>query len=204
MTTEAKPTLQAQIVPEVAAHRRADHPVDGVFINRWSPRSFEAKPVSDDVLYTVLEAARWAPSGSNGQPWRFIVAKTNEQKAKFASFIKPGNRAWTDHAPVLILIASSKLRDNGEPSPSHAFDAGAAWASIALQAHLLGLATRAVGGYEKDQAREVLNVPEHVELHAIVALGYRGAREALPEALQEKELPSGRRPLRESIIEGSF
>ncbi|MFH5181627.1 nitroreductase family protein [Paenibacillus sp. TAB 01] len=151
-----------------------------------------------------MEAARWAPSSSNLQPWRFIVAKTEEQKLKFQEFIKPNNRLWTDRAPVLALIASHKLRQDGQPNGAHAFDTGAAWASIALQAHLLGLATRAVGGYDKDKARQVLNVPDEYELHAVIALGYRGSRDALPEELREREEPNGRRPLTDSIIEGSF
>ncbi|OPH57647.1 nitroreductase [Paenibacillus ferrarius] len=202
--TTTQTGYQAVITQEVEAHRKAEYPVHPVFLNRWSSRAFEAKEVTNETLYTILEAARWAPSSSNLQPWRFIVAKTEEQKQKFQTFIKPNNQLWTVHAPVLVLILSHKLRQDGELNGAHAFDAGAAWASIAFQAHLLGLATRAVGGYEKDKAREVLQVPADYELHAVIALGYRGARETLSAEFQERELPNGRRSLNESIIEGSF
>ncbi|NQX67635.1 nitroreductase family protein [Paenibacillus alba] len=202
--TTTQTGYQAVITPEVEAQRKAEYPVHPVFLNRWSSRAFEAKEVTNETLYTILEAARWAPSSSNLQPWRFIVAKTEEQKQKFQTFIKPNNQLWTVHAPVLVLILSHKLRQDGELNGAHAFDAGAAWASIAFQAHLLGLATRAVGGYEKDKAREVLQVPADYELHAVIALGYRGVRETLSAEFQEREQPNGRRVLQESIIEGSF
>jgi nitroreductase len=192
------------ILPEVDATRKADYPVYPLFLNRWSSRSYETRSVPDDVLYTILEAARWAPSSSNLQPWRFIVARTPEQRKRFEEFIRPNNRLWTDSAPVLLLLASDKLRADGEPNRSHAFDTGAAWASIALQARILGLTTRAVGGYDKDKARIVLDVPDEIELHAVIALGYPGTKEALHESFQDKEQPNGRRPLSESIVDGKF
>jgi nitroreductase len=193
-----------QVLPEVEAHRTAEHPIHPLFLNRWSARSYDNRSVSDEVLYTILEAARWAPSSSNLQPWRFIVAKTTEQRKDFEEFIRPNNRLWTDHAPILLLLASHKLRADGESNRAHAFDTGAAWASIALQARILGLSTRAVGGFDKDKARIVLHVPDEYELHAVIALGYPGAKESLHESFQDKELPNGRRPLSESIIEGKF
>ncbi|WP_141692609.1 nitroreductase family protein [Paenibacillus pectinilyticus] len=204
MTVSTQIGYQEAISPEVEANRKADYPVHSLFLNRWSSRAFEEKEVTQETLHTVLEAARWAPSSSNLQPWRFVVAHTEEQKQKFQAFIKPNNRLWTDHAPVLLLLLSHKLRQDGEPNGAHAFDTGAAWASIAFQAHLLGLATRAVGGYDREKAREVLQVPAEYELHAVIALGYRGARETLVEEFQQRELPNGRRALNESIIEGSF
>ncbi|UKS29252.1 nitroreductase family protein [Paenibacillus sp. HWE-109] len=204
MTTTTQAVYQASISPEVEANRKAEHPVHALFLNRWSSRAFEPKAVAEETLATILEAARWAPSASNLQPWKFIVAKTEAQKLKFQDFIKPNNRLWTDHAPVLFLLISNKHRPDGELNGAHAFDTGAAWASIAFQAHLLGLATRAVGGYDKDKAREVLQIPAEYELHAVIALGYRGAGETLPEELQQREIPNGRRVLNESIIEGSF
>ncbi|AJY73655.1 nitroreductase family protein [Paenibacillus beijingensis] len=190
-----------ELAEEVRAHRSADHPVSPQFISRWSARSYSDQPVSDDTLHTVLEAARWAPSSSNLQPWRFIVAKTDEQLELFRSFILPGNRIWADKAPVFILLASSKLNDKGEPNGAHAFDTGAAWGTLALQAHLLGLSTRAIGGFDRAKAREVLDVPDELELLAVVALGYRGGLESLDERFHDREKPSPRRNLSESIIE---
>ncbi|MGG3284210.1 nitroreductase family protein [Paenibacillus solani] len=184
--------------------RRPDYPVHAHFVNRWSSRAFDQRTVEDDVLYTVLEAARWAPSSSNGQPWRFIVARTDEERARFATFIRPGNRVWSDHAPVLVLLISYTLNANGEHSRSHAFDAGTAWGTIASQAALLGLNTRAIGGFDHDLARETLRIPEEYDLHAVIALGYRGNISALPESLQEREVPTDRRSLNELVYEGVF
>ncbi|MFC5648181.1 nitroreductase family protein [Paenibacillus solisilvae] len=170
---------------EIKQHRNPDHPVSPLFINRWSPRSYTNQPVTDEVLYTVLEAARWAPSSSNLQPWQFIIAREAAEHELFQQFILPGNRIWTDHVPVLILVASKKLREDGEPNGAHAFDTGAAWATLALQAHLLGLSTRAVGGFDRSKAREVLDIPDHIELHAIIGLGYRGGIDTLDERFHE-------------------
>lgn len=189
---------------EVKARRHADYPVHPLFLGRWSPRSFSDRPVSDDVLFTLLEAARWAPSSRNDQPWRFIVARTEEQRKRFQSFIRPNNRIWSDRAPVLVLLASQKINQNGEPNAAHAFDTGTAWGYLSIQAALLGLSTHAIGGYDKEAARAVLNVPDDYELHAVIAIGYRGPREELPEPLQQREWPNERRPLRESVIEGAF
>ncbi|NBD23652.1 nitroreductase family protein [Paenibacillus glycinis] len=198
--TEAALRAAASYRPKIAANRTPDYPVHPLVLNRWSPRSYADRPVAEDTLHTVLEAARWAPSSSNAQPWRFYVARTEAEHEVFRSFIKPNNRLWTDHAPVLLLLASDKLRDNGEPSGAHAFDAGAAWGILALQANLLGLSTRAVGGFDADKAREALETPERIALHAVIALGYRGDADALHESFREREVPNGRRPLRESLL----
>ncbi|MBB3110085.1 nitroreductase [Paenibacillus phyllosphaerae] len=185
---------------EVAENRNPEFPVHPLILNRWSPRAYTNKPVTDEALFTILEAARWAPSSSNEQPWRFYVARSEEEHETFRTFIKPNNRLWTDHAPVLVLLASAKERANGDPNGAHAFDTGAAWGILALQARLLGLSTRAVGGYDRIKARETLQVPDNIELHAIIALGYRGEAEQLDAALQEREKPNSRRPLAESLI----
>ncbi|RKN76043.1 nitroreductase family protein [Paenibacillus ginsengarvi] len=193
-----------RLQPEAAEHRKADYPVDPLFLNRWSPRSFERREVTDETLHTILEAARWSPSANNRQQWRFIVAKTEEQRALFHTFLNPGNLAWAQYAPVLIVLASARLDEKGEPNGPNAFDAGAAWSHLALQATLLGLHAHAMGGFQREEARRALAVPDAYDLHVVIALGYRGPREALPEALQEREKPNGRRPLAESIVPGRF
>ncbi|GAB2674046.1 nitroreductase family protein [Paenibacillus thermoaerophilus] len=185
---------------EVLANRKPDYPVHPLILNRWSPRAYANIPVSDEVLFTVLEAARWAPSGGNQQPWRFYVARTAEERETFLSFILPRNQLWTRNAPVLLLIASRKFRDSGEPLNTHAFDAGAAWATLALQARLLGLSTRAVGGFDQELARKTLQVPESIALHAVIALGYRGRLDKLDPSFHELEQPNGRRPIADSLL----
>ncbi|MCR2804675.1 nitroreductase family protein [Paenibacillus soyae] len=193
-------SIETTYSPEVEASRKPDHPVHPLILNRWSPRSYEEKSVTDDVLFTVLEAARWSPSSGNQQPWRFYVARTEEEHEQFRKFIKPRNRLWADKAPVLLLLASVKVREIGEPNGAHAFDAGAAWATLAFQARLLGLSTRAIGGFEHDVARETLGTPDHIALHAVIALGYRGEADALDESFREAEKPNGRRPLADSLL----
>ncbi|MBB3126889.1 nitroreductase [Paenibacillus rhizosphaerae] len=193
-----------EILPEVQGQRKSEYPVSPLFLNRWSTRAFSNRKVSDQDLYTILEAAHWAPSSYNDQPWRFIVAKTDEQLSKFHSFLSEFNLTWASGAPVLIVIASDKLRENGDPNGAHVFDAGAAWASLAIQATILGLHTHAIGGFDRNKAREVLNIPDQIELHAVIALGYLGDKSVLPEAIQQREVPNDRRPLNELVFEGKF
>ncbi|MFC5532093.1 nitroreductase family protein [Cohnella yongneupensis] len=192
--------LPSRYSAEVSEARKANAPVHPLVLNRWSPRAYEPRQVPDELLATVLETARWAPSSSNQQPWRFYVARTPKEHATFCRFIKPNNRLWTDGAPVLLLIASEKLKENGDPNGSHAFDAGAAWGILALQAQLVGLSTRALGGFDRELARESLGTPANLELHAVIALGYRADAASLPEALREREKPNGRRPAESSLL----
>jgi nitroreductase len=187
----------------VAQVRPTAHDIDPINVNRWSPRSFLNKEVPEEVLLSVLEAARFAPSAFNFQPWRFIVARTQEERAKFLPFLIDFNRAWCEKVPVLILIVSQSSSENG-PFPSHAFDAGAAWGALAHEAVRKGLVTHAMTGFDFDKAREALNVPEEYAIQALVALGYQGEKEALPEAMAEREGPSPRRPLEQSVFKGVF
>ncbi|MEI7025075.1 nitroreductase family protein [Paenibacillus sp. y28] len=196
------PNVVNALTAEVQANRKSEYDLAPLFLNRWSLRSFTDQKVSDEDLYSLLEAAHWAPSSYNDQPWRFIVAKTEEQLAVFHSFLGDFNKLWATKAPVLLLVASDKQRANGDPNGAHAFDSGAAWGYLALQATIKGLVTHAIGGFDRQQARELLQVPDHLELHAVIAVGYQGEKSQLPEAIQEREVPSGRRSLREVVFEG--
>ncbi len=189
---------------EVESNREADYKINPIFLNRWSPRSFQDKEIPEDVLFSVFEAARWAPSSSNQQPWRYIIARTKEDREQFHEFINPGNREWCERAPVLALLFSYKLSQNGNDNPSHAFDTGTAWGYLALQAMLSGLITHAMGGFDKAKAREALNVPEDYELHAVLALGYRGEKEALSEKNQASEKPNGRKSMDQFMYESTY
>jgi nitroreductase len=155
--------MNQRLKPEVEQARQATYPVDPVFLNRWSPRSFQEKEVPDEVLFALFEAARWAPSSYNEQPWRFILARTQEDREKFHSFILPGNRAWCEKAPALALVISKKHYANGNPNRAHAFDTGAAWGYLALEAANRGLITHAMGGFDAEKAREVLQIPEEYD-----------------------------------------
>ncbi|GAA0447197.1 nitroreductase family protein [Lentibacillus halophilus] len=183
---------------DIQQFRQADHDIDPIYINRWSPRSFLDKDVPEDVLLRVFEAARWAPSSGNIQPWRFILARTKEDRETFHSFVMDGNRKWCERAPVLTLIISDK------ETATHAFDAGTAWGYLSLQAAKEGLITHGMAGFYKDKARELLNIPDEFDIQALIAIGYQGEKDILDQELQEREKPSDRRPVQDSLMEGSF
>ncbi len=183
--------------------RVADYPIDDQFLNRWSPRSFLSKEIPEEILWSLFEAARWAPSANNLQPWRFIIARTSEDKERFYQFINEFNLVWCKKAPVLALIIAKK-NEGDRPIPSHAFDAGAAWAFLSLQAIKMGLMTHPMTGFDFEKARKLLEIPEEYNIQALVAIGYQGEKEDLPEHLQQREQPNSRRPIKESIFEGTF
>ncbi|HEY4554519.1 MAG TPA: nitroreductase family protein [Bacillaceae bacterium] len=184
-------------------YRQSEYEADPVFLNRWSPRAFQEKEIPENDLFSLFEAARWAPSAFNAQPWRFMIARTKEERERFYSFIMEGNLAWCRKAPVLALIMSKKTTDQG-PSSSHGFDTGAAWANLSIQAAKKGLITHAMGGFHREQARALLNIPEDYQLHAVIAIGYQGDKSELPETLQEREKPSGRMSLDDILFEHEF
>ena len=179
-------------------NRSTNYPISDVILNRWSPRAFATTPVADDVLYRLFEAARYAPSARNLQPWRFIIAKTPEQLETFHSFINEANLVWAKNAPVLAVLVSENTYG------MHAFDAGSSWGFLALQATKEGLITHPMGGIDKAKAREVLGVPEEYDVLIAIAIGYQGDASELPEVLQAREVPSTRKPLEEVLFEGSF
>lgn len=201
--------ITSPVPPLSGAARKVDHAIHGLFAERWSPRAYTGEPIPDAVLFAAFEAARWAPSGGNDQPWRFLYAKRDSAAwPVFFDLLLPGNQRWADKAAALIVIVSKriKLGRDGVPaaSKSHSFDAGAAWQNFALQAHLSGWATRAIGGYDRDKARSALRVPDDYALEAAVAIGRPGDRSLLPADLQEREIPTGRHPLKDLVFAGGF
>ncbi len=188
--------------------RTSDHPIDPLFLDRHSPRAFTEATLTEAEVLTLLEAARWAPSGSNLQPWRFAYGLRGDAGfAKIAEALVPFNRSWAEKAAALVVVASKTTleRDGANhPNASHAFDAGAAWMSLALQAHLKGLHVHAMGGFDKVKAAELLNLPENHDLHAVVAIGHKGTPDLLPEVLRPRELPTMRVPLVEIARRGTF
>lgn len=193
----------------IPSPRTADYSVDPLFIERWSNRSFTGETLPDDVLFSALEAARWAPSARNAQPWRFIYAKRDSADWPiFFNLLNERNQAWAEKAGALILVASatSAPDQSGQtrPLPSHAFDAGAAWANFALQVARLGWATRAIGGFDKDAARVALDVPDGFALQVIVAVGKPADRDALPEEFRDRETPTGRAKVADLAWSGKF
>jgi nitroreductase len=180
--------------------RTPDHPVDPLFLDRWSPRAFDGSPIPDAELMTMFEAARWAPSAFNAQPWHFLYAKRGDANwARFLSLLVPFNQAWAHTASVLIYIVSDSTpttdRD-GKPkaSATHAFDTGAAWVSLALQATRMGYFTHGMSGIDHDRARAELGLTDRYQLNAACVIGKRGDPGQLDEKQRARELPSDRKP----------
>ncbi|HJL04801.1 MAG TPA: nitroreductase family protein [Polyangiaceae bacterium LLY-WYZ-15_(1-7)] len=188
--------------------RQPDFPIDPIFHTRWSPRAFAPEPMPETDLLRALEAARWAPSAYNVQPWRFVYALRGDAFwERFLDVLVPFNRSWAANASALVFVVSDTLlRYEGElsPSRSHAFDAGAAWAQLALQATQLGWHAHGIGGLDYDRAHALLGVPEGFRVEMAVAIGRRAAPETLPAELREREAPSPRRPVREMAFRGGF
>lgn len=191
-------------LPKFKQSRKAEYPISPFFLFRWSPRAFLDKQVPDEELFSLFEAARWAPSGGNIQPWKYIIARTQEDREKFFTFINPSNRTWCEKAPVLAVLLSNKLRSSGNPNRNHAFDTGASWGYLALEASQRGLFAHAMGGFDPELARETLSVPEEYDILVVIAIGYHGDVHLLSENDQEREIPSNRRPIQESMFEGGF
>ncbi|HEY6610951.1 MAG TPA: nitroreductase family protein, partial [Pseudomonas sp.] len=190
--------------------RVATHAIDPQFIERWSPRAFTGEDIPEATLLGFIEAARWAPSASNAQPWRFLYARRdNADWQRYLSLLVEANRGWAQHASALLVIVSKTTfvppgKSEEQPAASHAFDTGAAWGFFALQAHLAGWHTHAMSGFDKELARRELKIPDGYEVHAMVAVGKRGDAASLPEALQARETPSPRLALEAIAAQGDF
>jgi nitroreductase len=171
---------------------------------RWSPRAFSGESVKLEVM-ALLEAARYAPSCFNEQPWRFVVASESEELTVMRSILNESNQIWANAAPVLIaVLAKQTFTQNGKPNFWHVFDTGTAWGYLSLEAQRRGLISHAMAGFDKDKARVVLQVPDDYAVVTMVAVGKMGKKEDLPPMLQEKEEPASRKPLSEIVFNGVF
>lgn len=188
--------------------RIADHPVHPQFLGRWSPRAFDGTPMTPADMLTLLEAARWAPSASNNQPWRFVWGLRGDAGFDaIAGALVPGNHVWAHKAAGLVVVASKTTTTANEvtkPNALHAFDTGAAWVQLALQAHLGGFFAHAMAGFDGPALASAIALPADHAIHAVVAIGRQGDPATLPEALRLRETPSGRLPLAETTHRGSF
>lgn len=190
----------------VTDHRHPDHPIDPLFVNRWSPRAMSGEPVSEADLLALFEAARWAPSSYNGQPWRFLYARRGTPHwDRFFGLLVEFNQSWVKDAGALVVIASrTTFEHNGKPARTHSFDAGAAWQNLALQGSLQGLVVHGMQGFDYDRAHQELGLPDDLQVEAMAAVGHPGPVENLPEGLREREQPSGRKPVAEIAFEGGL
>ncbi len=184
------------------------HPIDPLLAGRWSPRAFSTQAVDAQQLHSILEAARWAPSSSNIQPWRFLVWDRNvdasEYDRAFATLV-PFNQAWVSGSPVLVAACANTLNGRGEPNRSASYDTGAASMSLTLQAHALGLAAHQMGGFDPAALRAAFQIPAEFEAMAMIAIGHHGDAQQLSEVLREREhAPRARLPMGEIAFAGAW
>ncbi|QSX08423.1 nitroreductase family protein [Alkalibacter rhizosphaerae] len=180
-------TFEYEIMPEIK--------------ERWSPRAFSQDAVSETDLFALLEAARYAPSCNNEQPWRFIVAQEGDRLQRMRSILNDGNRRWAIQAPVLILILSKKnFESNGKENHWSMFDAGTAWGYLSLEAQRRGLYTHAMGGYNRNLARSLFSIPDDYQIITVVAVGKPGDKWKLDEDLLDREKPNVRKNLEDLFL----
>lgn len=162
--------------------------------------------LSDEELFTLFEAARWAPSTYNEQEWRFLYAKRDTAHWQtFFDLLMSANQEWCKNAAVLVVVLARKtFARNNKPNPVHLYDTGSAWQNLALQATAMGIVSHGMAGFDFEKARTQLKVPDEFAVAAMFALGRPGDTDQLPEELRERETPTSRRPIRESIREGAF
>lgn len=184
------------------------HPIHDLLSHRWSPRAFAARPVDAATLARLFEAARWAPSSYNEQPWAFVVAQSSDAAGftKALEGLIEFNRDWVKHAPALIYsLARKSFARNGQPNPHAWHDVGLAVANLTVQASAEGLVVHQMAGILPDKVRELFNVPVEWEPVTGIAIGYVGDPDTLPEKLRERELaPRERKPQGEFVFGGAW
>lgn len=182
-------------------------PVHDLIRDRWSPRAFLDRPVPKDVLVSLFEAARWAPSCNNSQPWRFIVATSDDQAEyeKMQGCVNERNQNWSRLAPVIGFVCAYKLMANGKPSPTHYYDTGMATAQLLLQATQHGLVVHQMAGVLHDKIRETYGVPDDTDVVCGFGLGYQGDASLLPDDLAGREVePRVRQAITDMVFTGKF
>ncbi|KHK89367.1 nitroreductase family protein [Novosphingobium malaysiense] len=188
---------------------RTAHPkVEKLIVDRWSPRAFDGSEMPQEDLDVIFEAAGWAPSAYNVQPWTFLYARRGDANWDLLlSQLIDFNQSWAKDASVLVFVVSdSQMRSEkgNSDNHSHSFDAGAAWALAALQAQAMGYHTHGMTGIKFGEAEKALGIPDDHRLEAAFVIGKQAAKETLPDFLQEREIPSSRKPVAEIVKAGKF
>lgn len=195
--TEANPVMKAAT---------ADHTIHDLVRRRWSPRAFADRAVAPDLTRSLFEAARWAPSAGNGQPWSFIVAdrfRDAEGFARMLDLLLPMNQAWAQHAPLLIIGVTQRIRDEGKEAKHALYDLGMAAENLVLQAVDLDLVAHQMAGFDAARAREVYAIPEAHEAIVAIAIGYQGHHGNLPDDLQLREVVARQRKPLSAFVYGA-
>jgi len=188
--------------------RQPDHAIDPLFLERRSPRAFTGEALPEAELMRMIEAARWAPSSYNSQPWRFLYALRGDAHwDTFFGLLVPGNQKWVANTGAILFLVSNtrmKVGDELKPSYSHSLDAGAASLAFQLQAIRQGWHAHGMGGFDHARAPEVLNLPEHHRVEAAYAVGRAIPWDQLGDEQQGREQPNGRRPITDFTHAGPF
>lgn len=186
-------------------NRVTKYEINDIFLKRYSPRAMSGEKISKEELMTLFEAARFAPSASNIQPWRFIyVLRETSEFQKLFSLLVQFNQDWCKNASALIVTISNKNSYDGKPSVTHSFDTGSAWENFALQASEMNLIAHGMAGFDYNLAKEKLEIPDDYSVEMMIAVGHHGKIEDLPEPLREREATSQRKKLEEIVFEGKF
>jgi nitroreductase len=185
-----------------------DHPIHELLAERWSPYGFDSRPVAEADLRSLFEAARWAPSSYNEQPWNFLVA-TRENPQEFArllSCLVEANQAWAKAAPVLaVSVVNLRFSQSHKDNRAAVHDIGLAVGNLLIEATSRGLSVHQMIGILPDKAREIFQIPEHSEAWTAIAIGYKEDPSKLPPALKERDLtPRQRKPLRQFVFTGKW
>jgi nitroreductase len=197
--------LMVKLTDQIPQYRRNRYGSQPIFINRWSPRAMTGETIPDDILMAMFEAAHWAPSSANNQPWRFIYARRDHPDwDRFLGLLAEGNRAWCVNAAVLLVMVAKTTFDNGKPSRTHAYDTGAAWGMFALEGASRGLVVHGMQGFDYDRAKSELGVPDGYEVEAMAAVGVLADASTLSEYNRGREIPSTRKELTGIAAEGRF
>ena len=186
----------------------SDFPVHELIRERWSPRAFADKPVAQDVLRSIFEAARWAPSSNNEQPWAYLVAARDDKEnfEKMLSVLVEFNASWAKGAAVLaIAVAELAFAKNNAPNRNAQYDTGAATALLSVEATARGLSVHQMAGFDPEKARQVFGIPTGWEAIAAIAIGYAGDPATLPQPLKDREMaPRKRKPIAEFVMAGHW
>ncbi|PIN76442.1 nitroreductase [Candidatus Woesearchaeota archaeon CG10_big_fil_rev_8_21_14_0_10_36_11] len=186
-------------------HRTPQYYVQEMFYTRWSPRAMTGEEVSKEELLSLFEAARWAPSAFNEQPWRFIVAHTKEEREKFLHFLIEFNQEWCKNSAALVVIVSKKnFTHNNKENKTHEFDTGAAWMSLSLEGARRGLVVHGMSGILYDKIKQELVIPEDYEIHAMCVIGKYADASLLSEDMAKEEIPSQRKNMNDIVQWGTF
>jgi nitroreductase len=194
------------IYERALAERNTQHNVADFLLGRWSPRAMTGEALSQEEIMTLFDAARWAPSAYNEEPWRFIYAnRETPEWETLNNLLVEFNQGWCATASTLVVVCSTNtFKLNDKPNTTHSFDTGAAWMALALQGASMGLVVHGMSGFDYDKARTDLNIPDNVNIEAMFAIGKPAPKETLDGKLAEMENPSDRNPIDEFLMHGTY